>query len=117
MRAPGASVDVSFISLRLVLAPIVSTFEEAGGDLVPLVKPQFEAGRAEVREGVVRDPTIHARVLHDVAAAALAAGLQPVGAIASPLLGPEGNREFLLELAPGPGCAEVGDRIAEVTAP
>ncbi len=93
-----ASVDVSFISLRLVLAPIASTFERAGGDIVPLVKPQFEAGRGEVRDGVVRDPAIHTRVLHDVAGAALAAGLEPVGAIASPILGPEGNREFLLHL-------------------
>jgi 23S rRNA (cytidine1920-2'-O)/16S rRNA (cytidine1409-2'-O)-methyltransferase len=93
-----ASIDVSFISLRLVLAPIASTFEEAGGDIVPLVKPQFEAGRTEVRDGVVRDPAIHTRVLHDVAGAALAAGLEPLAAIASPILGPEGNREFLLHL-------------------
>jgi 23S rRNA (cytidine1920-2'-O)/16S rRNA (cytidine1409-2'-O)-methyltransferase len=93
-----ASIDVSFISLRLVLAPIASTFEEAGGDIVPLVKPQFEAGRVEVRDGVVRDPAIHTRVLHDVAGAALAAGLEPLDAIASPILGPEGNREFLLHL-------------------
>ena len=93
-----ASIDVSFISLRLVLAPIASTFEADGGDIVPLVKPQFEAGRAEVRDGVVRDPAIHTRVLHDVAGAALAAGLEPLDAIASPILGPEGNREFLLHL-------------------
>jgi 23S rRNA (cytidine1920-2'-O)/16S rRNA (cytidine1409-2'-O)-methyltransferase len=93
-----ASVDVSFISLRLVLGPIASTFDPAGGDIVPLVKPQFEAGRAEVRHGVVRDSAIHTRVLHDVAGAALAAGLEPVDAIPSPILGPEGNREFLLHL-------------------
>jgi 23S rRNA (cytidine1920-2'-O)/16S rRNA (cytidine1409-2'-O)-methyltransferase len=93
-----ASIDVSFISLRLVLAPIASTFEANGGDIVPLVKPQFEAGRAEVRQGVVRDPAIHTRVLHDVAGAAVAAGLEPLDAIASPILGPEGNREFLLHL-------------------
>jgi 23S rRNA (cytidine1920-2'-O)/16S rRNA (cytidine1409-2'-O)-methyltransferase len=97
-RVSFASIDVAFISLRLVLAPIASTFEPAGGDIVPLVKPQFEAGRAEVRDGVVRDPAIHTRVLHDVAGAALAAGLEPIGAIASPILGPEGNREFLLHL-------------------
>ena len=58
-----ATIDVSFISLRLVLAPIASTFEAAGGDIVPLVKPQFEAGRADVPGGVVRDPAVHARVL------------------------------------------------------
>jgi 23S rRNA (cytidine1920-2'-O)/16S rRNA (cytidine1409-2'-O)-methyltransferase len=93
-----ASVDVAFISLRLVLQPIVATFDPAGGDLVPLVKPQFEAGRAEVRGGVVRDPAVHRRVLGDVVEAALVAGLDPVDAIASPILGPEGNREFLLHL-------------------
>jgi 23S rRNA (cytidine1920-2'-O)/16S rRNA (cytidine1409-2'-O)-methyltransferase len=93
-----ASVDVSFISLRLVLTPVVSTFDDRGGDLIPLVKPQFEAGRAEARGGVVRDPSVHARILREVADAALVAGLEPVGAIASPVLGPEGNREFLLHL-------------------
>jgi 23S rRNA (cytidine1920-2'-O)/16S rRNA (cytidine1409-2'-O)-methyltransferase len=93
-----ASVDVSFISLRLVLEPIVSTFDSGGGHLIPLVKPQFEAGRAEVRDGVVRDPAVHRRVLGTVVEAALVAGLDPVDAIASPILGPEGNREFLLHL-------------------
>jgi 23S rRNA (cytidine1920-2'-O)/16S rRNA (cytidine1409-2'-O)-methyltransferase len=93
-----ASVDVSFISLRLVLTPIVSTFDDRGGDLIPLVKPQFEAGRAETNGGVVRDAAVHARVLRQVADAALVSGLEPVAAIASPVLGPEGNREFLLHL-------------------
>ena len=93
-----ASVDVSFISLRLVLTPILSTFAEGGGDLIPLVKPQFEAGRGETNGGVVRDPAIHARVLRGVARVALGAGLEPLGAIASPVLGPEGNRVFLLHL-------------------
>ena len=99
-----ASVDVAFISLRLVLAPIVATFADGGGQLIPLVKPQFEAGRAEVRDGVVRDPAVHRRVLGDIVEAALDAGLDPVDAIASPILGPEGNREFLLHLrVPGSG--------------
>ncbi len=93
-----ASVDVAFISLRLVLEPIVSTFDARGGDLVPLVKPQFEAGRAEVRDGVVRDPVVHRRVLGDIVDAARGIGLDPLDAIASPILGPEGNREFLLHL-------------------
>jgi 23S rRNA (cytidine1920-2'-O)/16S rRNA (cytidine1409-2'-O)-methyltransferase len=93
-----ASVDLAFISLRLVLEPIASTFHASGGDLVPLVKPQFEAGRAEVRDGVVRDPEIHRRVLGEVVETAIEAGLDPIDAIASPILGPEGNREFLLHL-------------------
>jgi 23S rRNA (cytidine1920-2'-O)/16S rRNA (cytidine1409-2'-O)-methyltransferase len=93
-----ATVDVSFISLRLVLAPIASTFGPEGGDLVPLVKPQFEAGRGETKGGVVRDPAVHARVVREVTDAAVAAGLEPLAEIESPILGPEGNREFLLHL-------------------
>ncbi|MGH9886820.1 MAG: TlyA family rRNA (cytidine-2'-O)-methyltransferase [bacterium] len=93
-----ATVDVSFISLRLVLAPIASTFGPDGGDLIPLVKPQFEAGRGEAKGGVVRDPELHARVLREVTDAAVAAGLAAIGQIESPILGPEGNREFLLHL-------------------
>jgi 23S rRNA (cytidine1920-2'-O)/16S rRNA (cytidine1409-2'-O)-methyltransferase len=93
-----ASVDVSFISLRLVLGPIASTFAFGGGDLVALVKPQFEAGRGETDHGVVRDPAVHARVLEDVVAAAAALGLEVGDSIPSPILGPEGNREFLLHL-------------------
>ena len=93
-----ATVDVSFISLRLVLAPIASTFGPDGGDLIPLVKPQFEAGRGETKGGVVRDPAVHARVLREVTEAAIAAGLEPKAEIDSPILGPEGNREFLLHL-------------------
>jgi len=93
-----ASVDVSFISLRLVLAPIATTFGPEGGDLIPLVKPQFEAGRGEAKHGVVRDPAVHERVLREVTDAAVAAGLQAIGSMPSPILGPEGNREFLLHL-------------------
>jgi len=93
-----ATVDVSFISLRLVLGPIARTFDPAGGDLVALVKPQFEAGKGETDDGVVRDPAVHARVVRDVTDAAVQLGLQPRGEIPSPILGPEGNREFLLHL-------------------
>jgi 23S rRNA (cytidine1920-2'-O)/16S rRNA (cytidine1409-2'-O)-methyltransferase len=93
-----ASVDVAFISLRLVLGPIASTFGPEGGDLIPLVKPQFEAGRAETKGGVVRDPAVHERVLREVTDAAESMGLVAVGSIPSPILGPEGNREILLHL-------------------
>lgn len=93
-----ASVDVAFISLRLVLGPIASTFGAEGGDLIPLVKPQFEAGRGEAPGGVVRDPAVHERVLREVGAAAAALGLENLATIPSPILGPEGNREFLLHL-------------------
>jgi 23S rRNA (cytidine1920-2'-O)/16S rRNA (cytidine1409-2'-O)-methyltransferase len=100
-----ATVDVAFISLGKVLGPMALTFDPSrSGDIVALVKPQFEAGRAEVRKGVVRDPAVHAAVLRRVLAGAAAAGLEPVDVTASPILGPEGNREFLahLRVAPDP---------------
>ena len=96
-----AVVDVSFISLGLVLGPIAGCFGPAGGPLVPLVKPQFEAGRAALDRGVVRDPAVHLEVLRAVVARARELGLAAVDAIASPILGPEGNREFLLHLETG----------------
>jgi 23S rRNA (cytidine1920-2'-O)/16S rRNA (cytidine1409-2'-O)-methyltransferase len=110
-----ATVDVSFISLRLVLAPIASTFGPEGGDLIPLVKPQFEAGRGEAKGGVVRDPEVHARVLREVTSAAVEAGLEPRAEIESPVLGPEGNREFLLHLRLGtPNAADIAVRLDAV---
>ena len=63
----------------------------------------------------MRDPAIHREVLERIVVAAQAHGLGTRAVIASPITGPEGNREFLVDLAPGPGCAEIGDRIAEVT--
>jgi 23S rRNA (cytidine1920-2'-O)/16S rRNA (cytidine1409-2'-O)-methyltransferase len=118
-----AVIDVSFISLGLVLGPVSSTFGPAGGPVVALVKPQFEAGRAQVHGGVVRDPVVHLDVLERVAAVAGAAGLAVIDATASPILGPEGNREFLLHLGVGrtggnglPG-ARLHERLAAVAAP
>lgn len=93
-----ATIDVSFISLRLVL-PALPPFLRAGADVVALVKPQFEAGRGEVgKGGIVRDPDVHTRVVDEVAAAAHALGLVPLARCASPITGTEGNREFLLHL-------------------
>lgn len=109
-------IDVSFISLDKVLEPVRSTMA-ATGRIVALVKPQFEAGKGRTDKGVVRDPAIHREVLERVVEAAAERGLGTRAVLASPLLGPDGNREFLVHLAPGPGCAEIGDRIAEVTAP
>ncbi len=111
-----AVIDVSFISLGLVLAPIASTLRPGlNAPIIALVKPQFEAGRGRTDHGVVRDPAIHREVLERVVESAQAAGLGARDVIASPILGPEGNREFLLHLRAGPGCAEIGDRIREVT--
>jgi 23S rRNA (cytidine1920-2'-O)/16S rRNA (cytidine1409-2'-O)-methyltransferase len=111
-----AVVDVSFISLDKVLAPIVATLAPRAR-IVALVKPQFEAGKGRTDRGVVRDPAIHREVLERTVVAARDVGLGTRDVIASPILGPEGNREFLVHLAAGPGCAEIGERIATVTSP
>ncbi|HEU4919601.1 MAG TPA: TlyA family RNA methyltransferase [Candidatus Limnocylindrales bacterium] len=110
-----AVVDVSFISLELVLGPVAATLRR-GASIVALVKPQFEAGRGRTDRGVVRDPAVHREVIERVVAAAAARGIGGRDVIASPILGPQGNREFLVHFAPGPGCAEIGERIREATA-
>jgi 23S rRNA (cytidine1920-2'-O)/16S rRNA (cytidine1409-2'-O)-methyltransferase len=107
-----AVADVSFISLGLVLGPIAACLGPEGGPIVPLVKPQFEAGRAALDRGVVRDPAVHLDVLRATVAGARALGLAAVDAIASPILGPEGNREFLLHLIAGPHAREA-DRLSD----
>ncbi|HXO18000.1 MAG TPA: TlyA family RNA methyltransferase [Candidatus Dormibacteraeota bacterium] len=92
------TADTSFISVRTILARAVAYLREAG-TVVALVKPQFEAGRDRVGSGgVVRDRQTHRDVLRDLRAASVAIGLAPVALTASPLLGPAGNREFLMEL-------------------
>ena len=111
-----ATIDVSFISLALVLGPVSSTLAPRG-QVVALVKPQFEAGRGRTDHGVVRDPAIHREVLERTVERARAAGFGTRDVIVSPLIGPEGNREFLVHLAPGPGCAEIGERIHAAVAP
>jgi 23S rRNA (cytidine1920-2'-O)/16S rRNA (cytidine1409-2'-O)-methyltransferase len=109
-----ATIDVSFISLDLVLGPVAATLGP-GGSIVALVKPQFEAGRGRTDHGVVRDPAIHREVLEQTVERARRHGLGTRALIASPIVGPEGNREFLVHLAPGPGCAEIGDLIVQAT--
>jgi 23S rRNA (cytidine1920-2'-O)/16S rRNA (cytidine1409-2'-O)-methyltransferase len=89
--------DVSFISVKLALPPALRLAAPGWRALV-LVKPQFEAGRAEVPKGVVRDPDVHRRVLREVAEAAVDWRAQPLGLVDSGLPGPKGNREFVLHL-------------------
>jgi 23S rRNA (cytidine1920-2'-O)/16S rRNA (cytidine1409-2'-O)-methyltransferase len=90
--------DVSFISVGLALPPALA-LARPGWEALVLVKPQFEAGRAEVgRGGVVRDPDVRRRVVRQVAEAALACGGETVGAVDSGLPGPKGNREVFLHL-------------------
>jgi 23S rRNA (cytidine1920-2'-O)/16S rRNA (cytidine1409-2'-O)-methyltransferase len=106
--------DLSFISLRQVLPSLVRV-ADPNAELVVLVKPQFEAGRSDVgRGGVVKDPEVWRRVLHDVIHAAAAEGLVARGAMASPLPGPAGNVEFLVHLAhEGADAADVEAAIRE----
>lgn len=100
------TVDVSFISLRLVLPPLGAVVKP-GGEVIALVKPQFEAGRGVVRRGVVRDPAVHQAVVDRIAAFARESLDWIVrGTVPSPLLGPAGNREFFVYL--GTPCSTDG---------
>jgi len=91
-----AAIDVSFISLRLIF-PAVVPLVAAGGAVVVLVKPQFEAGRAEVgKGGIVRSEEVRVRVVSEIAAFGRGIGLEPLGSIPSPIRGAHGNEEFLL---------------------
>jgi 23S rRNA (cytidine1920-2'-O)/16S rRNA (cytidine1409-2'-O)-methyltransferase len=109
-----AAVDVSFISLELVLPGVIGWLKPAG-DIIVLIKPQFEAGRAEVgKGGVVKDPEVHRAVLRKILGWALDHGLAVRGLIASPLKGPAGNVEFLAHLSKG--REETGIEIEEAIA-
>jgi 23S rRNA (cytidine1920-2'-O)/16S rRNA (cytidine1409-2'-O)-methyltransferase len=93
-----ASVDVSFISLKLIL-PALRGLLKSDGQVVCLIKPQFEAGKEKVgKKGVVRDPAIHKRVLDDFLQLASQLDFTVLGLTFSPVRGPEGNIEFLAHL-------------------
>ncbi|MBA2361133.1 MAG: TlyA family RNA methyltransferase [Actinobacteria bacterium] len=96
--------DVSFISARQVLKPVLR-LARPGWEAVVLVKPQFEAGRADVKGGVVRDPEVHRRVIREVAEEGLLWEAETAGVADSGLPGPKGNREFFLHLVHRPGAA------------
>jgi 23S rRNA (cytidine1920-2'-O)/16S rRNA (cytidine1409-2'-O)-methyltransferase len=92
------TIDVSFISLRLILPPVPALLGPRA-DVVALIKPQFEAGREAVaRGGIVRDPAVHQDVIGDVVGTARSLGFSVAGLTPSPIRGAEGNREFLLHL-------------------
>ena len=94
------TIDVSFISLRLIL-PALAPVLAAGADIVALVKPQFEAGRGEVgRGGLVKDPAVHEAVIARVTESAASLGLTRHGLTPSPITGATGNQEFLIHLKP-----------------
>lgn len=98
-----SSVDVSFISLKLILPAIAGVLRE-GGQAAALIKPQFEAGREKVgKKGVVRDPAVHAEVLEHFLDHARESGFTVLDLSYSPVRGPEGNIEYLGYLVKGPG--------------
>jgi 23S rRNA (cytidine1920-2'-O)/16S rRNA (cytidine1409-2'-O)-methyltransferase len=107
--------DVSFISVKLALPPALR-LAAPGWHALVLVKPQFEAGRAEAPKGVVRDPAVRRRVVREVAEALVAAGGETRGVIDSGLPGPKGNHEYVLHLVHRPDAelpGELGEWIAD----
>ncbi len=94
------TIDASFISLGLILPAVYGWFDSSKGQTVALIKPQFEAGRkaAAVHAGVIKDDEVHERVLEDTLEEAIGLGFHPVGLIPSPIMGPKGNVEFLVDL-------------------
>ena len=94
----GAVIDVSFISLRLVIPPVSSLLTEESF-IIALIKPQFEVGKGRVgKGGVVRDPLLHRAVIDSLSEFSASQDWTVVGHIPSPILGPKGNREFLIYL-------------------
>ena len=115
-----AVMDVSFISVRLILPALLSVLAP-GAEAVVLVKPQFEVGRSQVgRGGIVKDEALHRQALLDVAREAQRLGYGVRGACPSPVPGAEGNREFFLHLVPGGEAlapAELESRLGKVASP
>lgn len=96
--ADMATIDVSFISLKLVLPPVKTLLVERG-EVIALIKPQFEVGKGKVgKGGVVRSVSEHARVIDEIKTTAVQLGYRVLGVTESPLLGPKGNKEFLIHL-------------------
>ena len=92
------TVDVSFISLKLVLPPALA-LAKTPAQLIALIKPQFEAGRAAGKKGIVRDAAVHAAVCDDISAFVASLGWRVLGIAPSPIAGGDGNAEFLLGAA------------------
>lgn len=89
------TIDVSFISLKNIL-PAISTLSNAELDIIALIKPQFEADRKYIKKGVVQDPAVHKEVIAKIKKIAAELQLTPQDTIPSPILGPAGNKEFLI---------------------
>jgi 23S rRNA (cytidine1920-2'-O)/16S rRNA (cytidine1409-2'-O)-methyltransferase len=94
-----ATIDASFISLRLVIPAVQRLLKKDDAILLALIKPQFEAGRDEVeKHGVIRNPEVHERIIEGIKTFCGELGLSVVGVCESPLTGPKGNREFFIYL-------------------
>lgn len=109
--ADFSSIDVSFISLTKVLLPVRNLLTEEG-EIVCLIKPQFEAGREKVgKKGVVRNPAVHQEVIEKVRDYAMSISMEPCHLSFSPIKGPEGNIEYLLHLKKHPEGSQVPDSL------
>jgi 23S rRNA (cytidine1920-2'-O)/16S rRNA (cytidine1409-2'-O)-methyltransferase len=109
------TIDASFISLKIFLPVFKTWFGDQPGEVVALIKPQFEAGRQETArgDGVIRDTAVHQKVIHEILTASEKEGYAITGLIRSPLLGPKGNTEFLVHLKlPYQKIKDVDDWIA-----
>jgi 23S rRNA (cytidine1920-2'-O)/16S rRNA (cytidine1409-2'-O)-methyltransferase len=111
------TIDASFISLNLILPAVMGWFEGDQGQVIALIKPQFEAGRkaAAVHAGVIKDRSVHAQVLDATLSDAMALGFYPTDLIPSPIRGPKGNVEFLVDLrlsAPEPAL-DLGEMVGQ----
>ncbi len=109
------TMDVSFISTTLIY-PVLVNLLKANGEVISLIKPQFEAGKEKVgKKGVVKDPAVHREVLLRCIAVAEQSGLNCVGISHSPIKGPEGNIEYFIHLKKQPGpLAQIVEKVAEV---
>lgn len=98
-RPEFACIDVSFISLKIIL-PVLKTLLQKGGEIAALIKPQFEAGREQVgKKGIIKDPKVHLQVIEDLLSFIEALELSVVGLTYSPIKGGEGNIEFLVHIS------------------
>lgn len=115
ITADFVSIDVSFISLKKVLPTVRTLINQENGDVLCLIKPQFEAGRSEVgKHGVIRDIAVHKRVAEEVISFALSIGFRLKGLTYSPIKGPEGNIEYLCYLSIESGLTEMQKILTDI---
>ncbi|MEN8139724.1 MAG: TlyA family RNA methyltransferase [Thermodesulfobacteriota bacterium] len=94
-----AVIDAAFISLKLLIPPLLPLFRQGRVDIIALIKPQFEVARGQVgKGGVIRDPALHQKVIAETSQFITSLGLTPSEVVPSPILGPKGNTEFLVRV-------------------